>query len=90
MAINQSDLTTEQELADLVACTLSDNNLKTQRERWINVGTNFGIGRERTDDGLQLTASPSAAFPWEASNRCGASSLCGASPPSGRTYRDSV
>ena len=55
MAINQTDLRTEQELAELVACTLSDTDLKTQRERWINVGTNFGIDREKTADGLQLS-----------------------------------
>ena len=55
MASNQIDLNADQELAELVACTLSDTDLKTQRERWINVGTNFGIAREQTDDGLQLT-----------------------------------
>ena len=55
MAIDQTNLTPEQELSELVACTLSDTGLKTQRERWINVGTNFGIGREKTDDGLRLT-----------------------------------
>ena len=42
------------ELSELVACTLTDTDLKTQRERWINLGTNFGRGRERTDDGLRL------------------------------------
>jgi hypothetical protein len=41
-------------LSELVACTLNDTNLKTQRERWINLGTNFGRGRATTDDGLQL------------------------------------
>ena len=55
MAINQTNLTAEQELSELVACTLSDTDLKTQRERWINVGENFGIGREQTNDGLRLT-----------------------------------
>ncbi len=55
MAIDQTNLTAEPELAELVACTLSDTDLKTQRERWINVGTNFEIGRKKTDDGLQLT-----------------------------------
>jgi hypothetical protein len=43
------------ELSELVACTLSNTDLKSQRERWINLGTNFGIGREPTDDGLRLT-----------------------------------
>jgi hypothetical protein len=52
---DQTNLTAEHELAELVACTLSDTNLKTQRERWINVGTNFGIARQQTDAGLQLT-----------------------------------
>jgi len=55
VAIDQTNLTAEHELAELVACTLSDTDLKTQRDRWINVGTNFGIGREKTDDGLRLT-----------------------------------
>lgn len=55
MAIDQTSLTAEHELAELVACTLSDTGLKTQRERWISVGTNFGISRKKTDDGLQLT-----------------------------------
>jgi hypothetical protein len=54
VAIDQTNLTAEQELAELVACTLSDTDLKTQRNRWINVGTNFGIRREETDDGLRL------------------------------------
>jgi hypothetical protein len=55
VAIDQTKLTAEHELAELVACTLSDNDLKTQRERWINVGTNFGIDRQKTDAGLQLS-----------------------------------
>ena len=55
MASNQIDLNPQQDLAELVACALSDTALKTQRERWINVGTNFGIAREHTGDGLQLT-----------------------------------
>jgi len=42
------------ELSELVACTLTATDLKTQRERWINLGTNFGCGREETDDGLRL------------------------------------
>ena len=42
------------ELSELVACTLTDTDLKTQRERWINLGTNFGLGREETSDGLRL------------------------------------
>ena len=43
------------ELSELVACTLIDTDLKTQRERWINLGENFGLGRDETDDGLRLT-----------------------------------
>jgi hypothetical protein len=42
------------ELSELVACTLTDTDLKTQRERWINLGANFGLGREKTSDGLRL------------------------------------
>ena len=42
-------------LDELVACTLTDTNLKTQRERWINLGENFGLGRDEADDGLRLT-----------------------------------
>jgi hypothetical protein len=55
VASHQIDLNAQQDLAELVACTLSDTDLKTQRERWINIGTHFGIAREKTDDGLQLT-----------------------------------
>jgi hypothetical protein len=43
------------ELSELVACTLSDTNLKTQRERWLALGENFGLGREETSDGLRLS-----------------------------------
>ena len=43
------------ELSELVACTLIETDLKTQRERWINLGENFGLGRHETDDGLRLT-----------------------------------
>jgi hypothetical protein len=39
---------------ELVACTLNATDLKSQRERWINLGTNFGRGREETPDGLRL------------------------------------
>jgi hypothetical protein len=45
----------EHELSELVACTLIDTDLKTQRERWLNLGENFGLGRYETDDGLRLT-----------------------------------
>jgi hypothetical protein len=55
VATDQTKRTADHELAELVACTLSDTDLKAQRDRWISVGTNFGIGREKTDDGLRLT-----------------------------------
>ena len=55
MAISETSPRVEHELAELVACTLSDTDLKTQRERWINVGTNFGLAREQTATGLELT-----------------------------------
>src|SRR5438067_12479153 len=42
-------------LSELVACTLTDTDLKTQRERWISLGQNFGLVRTETDDGLRLT-----------------------------------
>ena len=45
----------EHELSELVACTLIDTDLKTQRERWINLGENFGIARYEAPDGLRLT-----------------------------------
>ena len=45
----------EREISELVACTLNDTNLKTQRERWINLGENFGIARHETADGLRLS-----------------------------------
>ena len=43
------------ELSELVACTLTDTDLKTQRERWIALGDNFGLGRQETEDGLRLS-----------------------------------
>ena len=43
------------ELSELVACTLSDTDLKTQRERWLALGDNFGLGRQETNDGLRLS-----------------------------------
>jgi hypothetical protein len=48
------DAAAERRLAELVACTLADTDLKTQRERWINLGENFGLGRYETADGLRL------------------------------------
>lgn len=39
---------------ELVACALTDADLKTQRERWLDLGANFGLGREETGDGLRL------------------------------------
>jgi hypothetical protein len=43
------------ELSELVACTLSDTDLKSQRERWLALGENFGLGRRKTEDGLRLS-----------------------------------
>ena len=43
------------ELSELVACTLSDTDLKSQRERWLALGENFGLGRRETEDGLRLS-----------------------------------
>src|SRR2546426_6605669 len=55
MATQSMDPAGKRELSELVACTLNNTNLKTQRERWINLGENFGIGRYETSDGLRLT-----------------------------------
>lgn len=43
------------EFSELVACTLSDTDLKSQRERWLALGENFGLGRQETKDGLRLS-----------------------------------
>jgi hypothetical protein len=43
------------ELSELVACTLSDTDLKSQRERWLALGENFGLGRQETKDGLRIS-----------------------------------
>jgi hypothetical protein len=43
------------ELSELVACTLSDTDLKSQRERWLALGENFGLGRRETKDGLRVS-----------------------------------
>lgn len=42
------------ELSELVACTLTATDLKSQRERWRALGENFGLARTETDDGLRL------------------------------------
>lgn len=42
------------ELSELVACTLAEKDLKSQRERWLALGENFGLGREETKDGLRI------------------------------------
>ena len=39
------------ELSELVACTLADTDLKSQRERWLALGENFGLGRQEKGDG---------------------------------------
>ena len=43
------------ELSKLVACALSDTDLKSQRERWLALGENFGLGRQETEDGVRLS-----------------------------------
>lgn len=43
------------ELSEPAACTLTQTDLKTQRERWLALGDNFGLGRRETEDGLRLT-----------------------------------
>ena len=43
------------ELSELVACTLNDTGLKSQRDRWLNLGEHFGIARKQTEDGLRIT-----------------------------------
>ena len=55
MSTQSTDAAAEREPSELVACTLIDADLKTQRERWINLGENFGLGRHETADGLRLT-----------------------------------
>ena len=37
-----------------IACTLTENDLKTQRERWMSVCGEAGTGRIETEDGLRL------------------------------------
>jgi hypothetical protein len=61
----QPEQRTEAELSELVACTLNATDLKSQRERWINIGTNFGRSREETDDGLRLVFDDHAAVETE-------------------------
>ncbi|HEX4324856.1 MAG TPA: hypothetical protein VHZ77_09540 [Gaiellaceae bacterium] len=43
------------ELSEQIACTLSGTDLKSQRERWLALGENFGLGRRETKDGLRLS-----------------------------------
>ena len=43
------------ELSELVACTLTQTDRKTQRERWLALGDNFGLDRRETDEGLRLS-----------------------------------
>lgn len=55
MTVHRSNASAERELSELVACTLNDTDLKSQRERWVNVRENFGIARSSTSDGVRLT-----------------------------------
>jgi hypothetical protein len=43
------------ELSELGACTLSNTDLRAQRERWLALGDNFGLGRQETETGLRLS-----------------------------------
>jgi hypothetical protein len=56
------------ELSELVACTLNDTNLKSQRDRWLHVGKHFGTARTQTEDGLRITFKdhPAVAVELEA------------------------
>jgi hypothetical protein len=54
MTTESRDAAAEHELSDLVACALTDMDLKTQRERWINLVQHFAIARSETDEGLRL------------------------------------
>ena len=71
MATQHLDAAADRELSELVACTLNDTSLKTQRERWINLGENFGIARHEVADGLRLTFKdhPAVAAELEAPER---------------------
>ena len=42
------------DLSELVACTLTDTDHRTQRERWRALGGAFGLGRVETDDGFSV------------------------------------
>ena len=55
MSARSTDAAAERELSKLVACTLNETSLRTQRERWLNLGENFGIARHEVADGLRLT-----------------------------------
>jgi hypothetical protein len=57
--------TDERQLSELVACTLIDTDLKTQRERWLNLGENFGLARNETADGVRLTFKDDPAIEAE-------------------------
>jgi hypothetical protein len=43
------------ELSELVACTLSNPDLKSQHDRWRALVENFGLGRRETEDGLRVS-----------------------------------
>jgi hypothetical protein len=65
MSTQRTEAAAERELSELVACTLIDRDLKTQHERWIDLGENFGLGRYETDDGVRLTFSDHPAVEAE-------------------------
>ena len=48
-----------------IACTLTDTNLRSQRERWITLRERFGIDRHEAPDGLRLTFEDQPAVETE-------------------------
>jgi hypothetical protein len=76
MTGHSTDTAAERELSEPVACTLSATNLKTQRERWLDLGRNFGIARDETEDGLRLTFRDHAAVEAELQSLVDVESSC--------------
>ena len=48
-----------------IACTLTNANLRTQRDRWIALRETFGIARREAPDGLRLTFKDQPAVETE-------------------------
>jgi hypothetical protein len=68
--------TEAQELSELVACTLNDTDLKSQRDRWLNLGEHFGIARKQTEDGLRITFKDHPAVAVELQALVGVENEC--------------